>query len=75
VGGQQMIKVIRICNICGKEFEQDIDNTPARIDNVVVYPVNFLCNDCILIRGREILKSIDAIQLTMDLAQARKEMD
>ena len=70
-----MIRVIRICNTCKNEFEQDVVNTPSRIDNVVVYPVDFLCSDCELKKAREVSKGLDAMRLGMDLAVARKDWD
>ena len=70
-----MIRVIRICNTCNSEYEQDTNNTPARIGNVVVYPIDFECSDCILKREQETSRSLAAMQLGMDLERARREMD
>ena len=56
-----MIKVIRICDTCKNEFEQDVVNTPSRIDNVVVYPVYFLCNDCQIKVNRDLETSMQLL--------------
>ncbi len=39
------IKVIRICDECGAEYEQIIDACIKEIDS---YPIAFMCSSCIL---------------------------
>ena len=70
-----MIKVTRICDTCKEEYEQDIINTPSRIGNVIVYPVDFRCSDCELKHAREVQNSLDAMKLGMDLENARRNWD
>jgi len=43
------IRVIRKCDKCGTEHEQNIDPS----DEIVTYPVSFTCSDCVLREGKK----------------------
>lgn len=43
-----MIKIIRTCDICKSEHQQQIDEFAKMFNMGVSYRVNFVCTDCIL---------------------------
>jgi len=48
-----MIKVVRTCDTCKKDYEQNIKNSATRTGNIVTFTIDFECSDCILKKARK----------------------